>query len=76
MHTPVDGLAHVVDGEQGHLHGGEGFIQINNLQHTAFNRLTQSCVFSWTKFGQDFLPDASLRYAQSLSRPRLMPVLG
>ena len=24
-HAPVPGLAHVVDGEQGHLHGGEGF---------------------------------------------------
>ena len=24
-HAAVHGLAHVVDGEQGHLHGGEGF---------------------------------------------------
>ena len=24
-HAPVHGLAHVVDGEQGHLHGGESF---------------------------------------------------
>ena len=29
-HAPVDGLAHVVDGEQGDL----GDIQINNLGHT------------------------------------------
>ncbi len=38
-HAPVHGFAHVVDGEQGHLHGGEGVIQINNLQHTAHHRL-------------------------------------
>ena len=24
-HAPVHSFAHVVDGEQGHLHGGEGF---------------------------------------------------
>ena len=30
-HAAVDGFAHVVDGEQGDLHGGQGFIQINNL---------------------------------------------
>ena len=26
-HAPVHGLAHVVDGEQGHLHGGEGLLK-------------------------------------------------
>ena len=30
-HAAVSGFAHVVDGQQGHLHGGEGVIQINNL---------------------------------------------
>jgi hypothetical protein len=24
-HAPIHGLAHVVDGKQGHLHGSEGF---------------------------------------------------
>ena len=38
-HAAVHGFTHVVDGEQGHLHGGEGFNKINNLQHTEFNRL-------------------------------------
>jgi hypothetical protein len=37
-HAPVHGFAHVIDGEQGDLHGGEGFNKINNLQHTAFDR--------------------------------------
>jgi len=39
-HAPVHGFAHVVDGEQGDIDGREGFNKINNLQHTAFNRLT------------------------------------
>ncbi len=38
-HAAVGGFAHVVDGEQSDLHGREGFIQINNLQHTTFHRL-------------------------------------
>ena len=38
-HAPVDRFDHVVDGEQGDLHGGQGFKQINNLQHTAFHHL-------------------------------------
>ncbi len=54
-HAPVHGFAHVVDGEQGDLHGGQGFNKINNLQHTVFNRLARSCVFGWTTFGQDLL---------------------
>ncbi len=29
-HAPIDGFAHVVDGEQGDLYGGEGFNKINN----------------------------------------------
>ena len=33
-HAAVDRFAHVVDGEQGDLHGREGFIQINNLAAT------------------------------------------
>jgi hypothetical protein len=32
-HAPVHGFAHIVDGEQGNLHGGEGVIQINNCRH-------------------------------------------
>jgi hypothetical protein len=31
-HAAVHGFAHVVNGQQGHLHGREGFIQINNLR--------------------------------------------
>jgi len=38
-HAAVHGFAHVLDGEQGHLHGGQGFNKINNLAHTEFNRL-------------------------------------
>jgi hypothetical protein len=33
-HAAVYGFAQVVDGEQGHLHGGEGFNKINNLAAT------------------------------------------
>ena len=33
-HAPVDGFAHVVNGEQSDLHSGQGFIQINNLATT------------------------------------------
>ena len=38
-HAAVRCLAHIVDRQQGHLHSREGFIQINNLQHTAFHHL-------------------------------------
>ncbi len=32
-HAPVDGFAHVVDGEQRHLHGGQGFHLHTGLTH-------------------------------------------
>ncbi len=35
-HAAVDGFAHVVDGQQGHLHGRERVIQINNLATTGW----------------------------------------
>jgi hypothetical protein len=35
-HAAVGGFAHVVDGEQGHLHGGQGFNKINNLANSGF----------------------------------------
>ena len=38
-HAPVHGFAHVIDGQQDDLNGGERFIQINNLQHLPFHRL-------------------------------------
>ena len=38
-HAPVDGFAHVVNGQQGHLDSGQGFNKINNLQYTALHRL-------------------------------------
>ena len=75
-HASVHRFAHVVDGEQGNWNSGKGVIQINNLQHTKFKRLARSCVFGWTKFGQDFLPTFSVRHTMNLSRPRSMPILG
>ncbi len=32
-HAPVHGFAHVVDGEQRHLHGGQGFHLHTGLTH-------------------------------------------
>ena len=40
-HAAVDRLAHVVDGEQGHLHGSQGFNKINNLAATGWEALTR-----------------------------------
>jgi hypothetical protein len=31
-HATVHGFAHIVNSQQGHLHGGEGFNKINNLR--------------------------------------------
>ena len=41
-HAAVDRLAHVVNGEQGDLHGREGFIQINNLRRSCLWGTPQS----------------------------------
>ena len=35
-HAAVRRFAHVVDGEQGDLHGGQGFNKINNLANSGF----------------------------------------
>jgi hypothetical protein len=35
-HAPVHGFAHVVNRQQGDLHGGQGVIQINNLAATGW----------------------------------------
>ncbi len=37
-HASVYGLAHVVDGEQSHLHGGEGFHFHARLAHCFYCR--------------------------------------
>ena len=40
-HAPVHGFAHVINREQGHLHGGEGFNKINNFAHFRLVALTR-----------------------------------
>jgi hypothetical protein len=75
-HAPVHGFAHVVNGQQGHLHGREGFKKIKNLQHTEFNRLTLSYVLIRTNFGQKFLPTFSVLHTLNVSMPRPLQILG
>ena len=48
-HAAVHGLAHVVDGEQGHLHGGEGF-HLDAGGADGFHRCGTK--YAWTKWGQ------------------------
>ena len=59
-HAPVDGFAHVVNGEQGDIHGGDFINKINNLAHINQFRLSLSCVVCWTKFGHYSLPNVSV----------------
>ncbi len=59
-HAPVDGLAHVVNGQQ-----ADGNILINNTRYWDNFRFYPSRLdFIWTRFGQDFSPFkwASLSY--------------
>ena len=51
-HATIDGLAHVVDGEQG------GAIYLNQLEtHSSVFCLCPSKIaLIWTEFGQDFSP--------------------
>ena len=59
-HAAVHGFADVVNGQQRDLHSREGFIQINNLAPSGAWLWPVFCRVSGTKFGQDFLSEASL----------------
>ena len=72
-HAPVHGFAHVVDGLQGHLHGGEGFQQNQQL------RTLQACSldpFSDWLVGQNWDKTScpELVYVTNLNSSKLHPI--
>jgi hypothetical protein len=51
-HASVHRFAHVINGEQGHLHSGQVLSEINNLHPQAFSLFPIFCWIGGTKMGQ------------------------
>ena len=70
-HAPVHGFAHVVDGEQGHLHSGEGFhLHASGAdgfnrggaasKRTKYLRLSQITACWWDRIGTRICPGSMI----------------